>query len=249
MTSTTKIAQEILTKINDFFLDILFPIVCVSCKAEGNWLCANCSDKIHLKCEQVCGFCEKVTTPQGRTCQACRKKTSLDGLIVCASYGEPCVSQTIHLYKYRFVRELQDSLGNLMVKVMQKTNIPLPEIIIPIPLHPKRLRWRGFNQSELLANHLAENLLPEIKLNVNSNILFRNRYTPPQMQIKNHKNRRSNIEGAFSVKFAEQLKDKTCLLVDDITTTGSTIFECAKMLKLSGAKEVFAVVIARQDNR
>ena len=236
-------------KIFEFILDTFFPIHCLGCKKEGVWLCENCQAKIKIRDEHCCPICEKMVTPSGRTCLACKNKHSLDGLIVASSYAQPSIANAVHLFKYRFVSDLHVPLGNLLVTVLQKTEIPLPDVIVPVPLHKRRLRWRGFNQSALLANHLASKLLPATKIDVAENLLVRNRYTIPQMGIKEYKNRQQNITGAFSVSNIESVKDKTFLLVDDIATTGSTLFECARVLKDAGAKEVFAIVIARQETK
>jgi len=120
-------------------------------------------------------------------------------------------------------------------------------MVVPIPLHPRRLRWRGFNQSALLAGHIAANLLPQNPLPFDENMLVRKRYTPPQMEISNYQNRKQNIAGAFSLAGRKDVRNKTVLLIDDVATTGSTIFECARVLKAAGAREVFAAVIARQE--
>ena len=135
-----------------------------------------------------------------------------------------------------------------MLKSIKNSELPLPDIIIPVPLHSRRLRWRGFNQSELLAKHISEKITPGFPIPVVSDLLQRSRYTHPQMEIKNQSKRKKNIENAFKIPKNKLglVKSKRILLVDDITTTGATIFECAKTLKKSGAHEVFAVVIARQ---
>lgn len=243
-------------KANEFLLDTFFPIHCISCKEEGFWLCEKCLSRIKFSNEQVCGVCEKAITPDGRTCLPCKKlphrqpgKSLPDGLIVASSYAEALISESVHLFKYRFIHDLHRPLGDLLVKILQKTDLPLPDLIIPVPLHKRRLRWRGFNQSSLLANHLASNLLPGTTLNINENSLVRNRYTSPQMKVKDYANRQRNIADAFSVRDKKEVSDKIILLVDDITTTGSTIFECAKVLKNAGAREVFAIVIARQETK
>ena len=197
----------------------------------------------------MCPICEKMITPDGQTCLACKKKSSLDGMVVAASYSQFQISKAVHLFKYRFVDDLHVPLGNLFVNVLRKTELPLPNIITPVPLHKRRLRWRGFNQSALLAKHLADNLLPQNKISFDENILIRNRYTSPQMKIKDHISRKQNIAGAFSLSPNAEIKNKTVLLVDDIATTGSTLFECAKILKEAGASEVFAIVIARQETK
>lgn len=239
----------LLKKLHQFILDTLFPIRCLSCEKEGQWLCDICFGKIIVKDEQHCPVCEKFFTPDGRTCLACKKKSSLDGLLVAASYQQSSIAKAVHLFKYRFVSDLHIALGNLLVKIMHKTELPLPDLILPVPLHPRRLRWRGFNQSALLANHLANNLLAQNKVICDEKILIRNRYTTPQMGIRDYDSRKANIVGAFSLLPSAKIKNKTILLVDDIATTGFTIFECAKVLKKAGAKEVFAIVIARQETK
>jgi ComF family protein len=236
-----------LKKATDFILDLFFPIRCIACGKEGNWLCESCLARIPIHTEHLCGVCEKVITPDGRTCQNCKKKSALSGLVVTTSYKNPTVAKAIHLYKYRFISDLHQPLGNLLTKSLAKTDLPIADIIIPIPLHSRRLRWRGFNQSTLLAKYIAENLLPQNQLFLNEKILIRKKYTPPQMRVRNYTDRQRNILDAFSLIPTANVKNKTILLVDDIATTGSTIFECARVLKKAGAIEIFAIVVARQE--
>lgn len=247
MTSSLKKMSSHISKIHNLILDILFPIRCISCKKEGAWLCEICQTNIKTRDEHFCPICEKMITPDGRTCLACKKKNTLDGLIVASSYAQFSIANAVHLFKYRFVDDLHVPLGNLLANVLRKTEIPLPNMIISVPLHKRRLRWRGFNQSTLLAKHLASHLLSQNTISFDENVLIRNRYTSPQMEINNYDSRKTNIAGAFSLSPRADIKHKTILLVDDIATTGSTLFECARILKNAGAKEVFAIVIARQE--
>lgn len=233
-------------KIHETILDILFPIHCISCGKEKEWICQQCLSSIPLQTDHVCPVCEKMITPDGKTCLACKRKSPLDGLVVSSSYENSLVSHAIHLFKYRFVWDLHTQLGDMMVRVLSKTDLPLPDLIIPVPLHPRRLRWRGFNQSSLLTKHVALNLLAYTQIPFDENVLVRKRYTSPQMEIRNFASRRRNIANAFSVAENHALKNKKILLIDDVATTGSTILECANELKKAGAKEVFAVVVARQ---
>lgn len=237
-------------RINDFILDTLFPVSCISCGKDDEWICEKCLNKISLKNIQVCPYCEKRITPNGYTCFDCKKKLSLDGLLVATSYRDKIISSAIHLYKYRFVEDLSHALGNIILRTISNSDLPLPDIIIPIPLHKRRLRWRGFNQSELLAEYLGKKITPGFPIEVSNNLIRRIRYTEPQMKIKNKLQREKNIRNAFEIprKISDKIKNKRVLLVDDVITTGATIFECAKMLKKSGAGEVFAIVIARQGN-
>lgn len=133
-----------------------------------------------------------------------------------------------------------------MVKALLKHDSAIPDYIVPVPLHSRRLRWRGFNQSLLLAERISENIAPLMKIEV-LDILERNKYRKPQMTIKKYQDRMKNVENIFCLKNElPVLKNKNILLVDDIATTGATIGECARMLKEKGAKNIFGVVIARQ---
>lgn len=246
----------------DFTLNTLFPISCLSCGQPDTWLCDDCLAQIPSKLEQVCPFCEKKITPGGQTCFSCQGKSALSGLLV-ASHYKNTVPTAVHFFKYRYIEGLQDPLGEILAKAYLDSDLPLPDVIIPVPLHKRRLRMRGFNQSELLARFLGANLTPGFEIPVLTDLLIRSRYTHPQMEIKDHSRRRKNIQDAFSInkKIALEknydskkitnpkklLQNKSILLVDDICTTGSTLFECAKVLKKSGAKEVFGIVIARQE--
>ena len=235
-----------LRKIHNSILDLLYPISCIHCKSIGEWICNDCLAKIPLKNEQVCPSCEKRITPDGQTCFQCLGKSPLDGILVACEYGNEILKSAIHLYKYRFIHGLHNPLGIILVKCFEQSSLPIPEIIIPIPLHPHRLRWRGFNQSKLIANHLGKKLLANFEIPVGIDILIRKRYTQPQKSISNHSDRNANISGAFSVAKTEAIKGKRILIIDDVATTGATLFECAKMLKQAGAKSVHALVLARQ---
>ncbi|EKE16533.1 MAG: amidophosphoribosyltransferase-like protein [uncultured bacterium] len=242
-----KIVSRSLSAINKFFLDCLLPISCLNCHTFNQWICPNCLSKIKITTEDFCPACEKVPTPDGKTCFACKNKNSLDGLLVCCSYKENVVSKAIHSLKYKFISDLRQPLGKIMIRKILSSSLPLPDCLIPVPLYSKRLRWRGFNQSLLLAKYVGKNLTPGLKIPTWSNILFRNKNTRAQMSIRNYQQRKENIINAFSISNSKKIQGKTILLIDDVATTGATIFECAKTLKNNGAKKVFALVIARQE--
>lgn len=241
--------KNILRPVWNFILDTLFPINCLECSRENFWLCPDCLAKIKLQGIQVCPVCEKEITLDGVLCRSCRSfsKTSLDGLISAARYDLPALKQLIHNLKYRFVADAARPLGYLMAKSFFHSNLPLPALIVPVPLHPRRLRWRGFNQSELLAQELSQSLAAPLLIPI-ENILIRKKYNKPQMEIRNYQDRLKNVRDIFYALNTQVyiLKNKTVLLVDDIATTGATLEECAKILKENGAKKVFAIVIARQ---
>ncbi|MFZ2975691.1 MAG: ComF family protein [Candidatus Moraniibacteriota bacterium] len=253
--------------LHHFILDTLFPIHCLYCQKYGAWVCQECAQKNSILSVQVCPYCEKTISPNGRICPKCKDKFlakneiwPLDTLIVSAKYEKNGLSRLVHCFKYNFIPDLGEVLAKIICESFILHNSPLPDFIIPIPLHSKRLRWRGFNQSEILAQYISQNLTPGFPLPVISNFLFRKKYTPAQMKIKNYQERQRNVRDIFglnripetrhasSLHFAS-LQNKTILLVDDICTTGATLIEAAKVLKSTGAKKVFAIVIARQEIR
>jgi len=237
-----------LQNIKVFVLDTLFPISCISCGLDDVWLCEACFQKIELLPFQVCPRCEKLIAEKGRLCDHCKKdRSTLDSLLAATKYNKNNLAKMVHLYKYNFVEDLHVPFARLLVKIILKNNLPLPDLIIPVPLHQRRLRWRGFNQSELLANYMSQNLTPGFSIPVAPDLIKRQKYTPPQMQIGNYSERRKNMRDAFVLNSNQDIQNKKILLIDDIATTGATLFECAKVLKTNGAKKVFAAVIARQE--
>jgi ComF family protein len=238
-------------KIKGLALDILFPLACLGCRKENYWLCPDCLNRVKLLDFQFCPFCEKYISEKGALCPDCRKlgKSSLDSLIVAAPYENPEVKRLVHYLKYRFVSESSTPLSKLVTRSLVKHDSLLPDMIVPVPLHPKRLRWRGFNQSMLLAEKISEELAPPLKLEI-LDALERTENKKPQMEIKKYSDRLDSVKGIFSLKAdSTRIKNKRILLVDDIATTGATLEECAKVLKKSGAKKVFAAVISRQTFR
>ena len=114
------------------------------------------------------------------------------------------------------------------------------DLIIPVPLHPKRLRWRGFNQSVLLARQVSR----EYAIPLDPFVVYRNKETPPQTQLTEDE-RRKNVRGAFSLNDQKSVKGKRILLIDDVYTSGATVNECSRALKRGGAKEVYVLTLAR----
>jgi len=261
-------------RVNKAILDTLFPIHCLHCGNGDIWICNECFRKIKMLSAQVCPYCEKINIPGGGICPRCKEKflgkntpIPLDKLVVAATYKESIISHSIHFFKYRFIPDLSEPLGKLMIKSLIENNLPLPDLIIPVPLHKRRLRWRGFNQAELLANYISANLAPGLEIPVANDVISRIKYTVPQMKIKNYSERKKNLKNVFvacPVKSREagaasplfhrvdkntpkDISGKTILLVDDVATTGSTLFECGRVLKANGAQKIYACVIARQE--
>ncbi len=130
-----------------------------------------------------------------------------------------------------------------MAQTVRNFEIPVRKTMLasPVPLHSARKRSRGFNQSELLAGLLAK----EFGLSLVSDNLFRTTHTAPQVECEGFKERRKNIEKAFSVRNPEEFRDKRVLLVDDVSTSRATLDEAAGALKEAGAVSVWGIVVAK----
>lgn len=239
-------------KVKKLILDTLFPLYCLDCHQEGFWICPKCFSRIETLPFQVCPRCERLISEGGKLCQRCKNLSlklrdfSLTALIVAGNYKDESLAKMIHLFKYNFIEDLKTPLGTILVRSFQEHRIPLPDGLIPVPLHPRKLRARGFNQAALLAQFLGENLAPGFTLPVLEDILKRTRSTRSQMKIKDYRERRTNVQGAFELFHPEKIRNKSLLLVDDVATTGATLLECARLLKAAGAKKVSALVVARQ---
>jgi len=236
----------------DVFLDILFPIECLGCGREKFWLCPDCNNKINFNVLQMCSSCKKVNK-FGITCEECKTDTFLDGLLSAVSYEDKLVAKLIKTFKYSFVKDISKNLSGIFISFLQNMIIDTKEadlpqvlknlnqhIIMPVPLHIKRKRWRGFNQSEELAKVISEYFNTQINLDS----LIRTKNKSPQAKLKGAE-RRMNVKGCFRVKNNDLVKDKIIILIDDVVTTASTLDECAKVLKLAGAKEVWGWTVAR----
>ena len=148
----------------------------------------------------------------------------------------------IHLLKYNGAETIADKLGIYITKkIAQDERLSLSAMVVPVPLHPARKRDRGYNQSELIAKRISL----ELSIKHEPHLLERTRQTQTQT-LFDAEGRKKNIAGAFSMndRFVDFLNGKNILLVDDVITTGSTVRECAKVLKENGAAEVYAASAA-----
>jgi len=237
-------------------LDFLFPRRCLDCGKIGKYFCQNCLTKIKFITHPICPVCTR-SAIDGATHPRCQTKYTLDGLTSFFRY-EGIVRKAIKAIKYRFVSDLaKEFIGLIPASSFQPIthNSPAhnassiadaggqPITLIPIPLHPTRLRFRGFNQAEVLGKLLAKRL----KISVKTNILKRVRKTVPQVEMKDRKKRLQNMEGVFTVSPnppAGGSQYPNILLFDDVFTTGATLRSAASMLKHAGVEKVWGVALA-----
>jgi ComF family protein len=180
-----------------------------------------------------------LTFSPGHRCQNCRESPPAFDCVLSPYAFEGTLARAICLFKYRKCVGLARPLAELML--VCKDKLPPVDLVLPVPLHPKRLRAREFNQSLLLADRIAGRL--GLPLSVHH--LRRIRATPPQTELRRAA-RAENVKHAFVSYQAKTLKDQRVLLIDDVFTTGATVNECAKALRQAGAKAVVVWTVARR---
>lgn len=151
------------------------------------------------------------------------------------------VQHLLHQLKYNHKKQVGYFLGKeFATLLMQRGKTIQADFIIPVPLHQKKLRMRGYNQSMEIAKGIAE----VWNINIAEKYLFRSRFTETQTR-KSRQERKHNVEGGFYVEErGEVLKDKICILVDDVVTTGATIEACAQVLEEAGVLEINILTLA-----
>jgi len=220
-------------------IDSFFPRRCVGCGKVGGFLCLDCRKNLPKLLPPLCPKCGR---PQasGIMCPGCRQsQTEIDGIRSAFRFDE-VIRQAIHQLKYHNLKAISSCLAELLADYLQLN--PLPgEAIVPVPLHPRRLKERGYNQSELLAKELGRLAnLPVIR-----DCLIRVKEARPQVKASDVGERRKNVASAFICR-DEKVSGKQIILVDDVCTSGATLESCALALKSKGAITVWGLTLARE---
>lgn len=222
-------------------LDIFFPKFCVVCKKWGRYVCDSCRKDIEIIEEYICPVCDNPATP-ALIHDHCRHKTRISGVVSCMKYNKTA-KKIIKAIKYQLIYDIYNELAAAVstTDVFQIFSNKYRNCYLqPVPLHPNRLKIRGFNQAEELAKLFSKTFQYPV---INS--LVRVKDTKPQAQINNRKQRQENIKDAFNVINKNAVKQKSVILVDDVYTSGSTCFEAAKVLLNEGAGSVYVWSLAK----
>lgn len=241
-------------------LDTLFPIHCLACETEGpKFICDDCQNKLTPLPGQFCIVCQKPSIG-GLTHPKCASPHTADGLISIYDYHDEKVSDILIKGKYSFLPDVYKELGVMLAKAVKKDFPYLnatPYTLTAIPLHQWRQRWRGFNQSAILAEATAKNLDTFC-----ASVLVRCKFTKTQKDLKKEE-RVKNMEAAFALSPPARggvsrpqsgrdgendnpiIRNQNFILIDDVATTGQTLLEAAKVLKRNGAAKVFCLTVAR----
>lgn len=239
-------------------IDIIYPPRCTICReflrkdaqeddGKGSSFCGSCSSDFRKITAPICPICGAPfisEVDEDHLCGDCLRKRPLYEVARAPYIYDGPILTAIHQFKYGSKSFMADSLGLLLTRfaenwVKEKDSL----LTMPVPLHPKRLRERGFNQSLLLARPVARQLHTELDFLS----LRRVRYTSPQTGLRKEE-RRKNVRGAFGLETPEAVEGRTVLLIDDVATTGNTLNECARVLKRGGCNKVICLVLARTGN-
>lgn len=230
----------------NFILNLLFPKLCVGCKFPGDYLCGNCLKELSILKIQSCPNCRRKNF-EGEFCnEKCAKGFSFDQLLICMNYGnDSLLKKLIVQFKYKFSEELIEVLGKIIKHQFAYFSHKFCEgaLAVPIPLHKKRMNYRGFNQAGLLAEYLTR-CFCNLEF---YDCLQRENFYKAQAKL-GRSSRLQNVKGTISLKkeFKNNfIRGKTVILVDDVATTCSTLNECSRVLKNAGAKYVCGLVLAR----
>jgi ComF family protein len=237
--------------------DLLFPLRCVICgdllEPDGDDtqpallskdFCPGCREGLlpipEAHCRR-CGIPFKTALPTVHTCAQCLRRIPAFDQALAAGRFSDNLRKAIHVFKYSGRGELARPLARFMALELDPPFFPpQTELILPVPLHWRRLRERGFNQALILARELfAAN-----KDRISFDLLIRTRWTEPQINFSGPERYR-NVRHAFAVTDPGKVKGKSVMLVDDVFTTGATVSECAQVLKKAGADTVLVVTLAR----
>lgn len=215
----------------EFLLGLFFPISCLGCGADDQFVCSSCLQKIKLR--RFNESWEKLVYDD-----------YLDRVFIASWYEQELVQKMIVNAKYKGQKDLLKILSSLVADFARETDLfsylGKDIVLLPLPLHPRRLRERGYNQSFLLAKGISDCF----SLPLDVGLLKRRRYTKHQTDLSQEK-RKENLRGAFSINKKIKILPRRVLLVDDVVTTGASLNEAAKVLKQAGVEKVYALVIAK----
>lgn len=236
-------------RLADEVLDLLFPPRCQVCGSLGtDPFCTGCLRDVEFIAAPVCLFCGAPIPPTwgaAQLCADCRAGRAVSGVRSAGLHSGP-LREAIIRYKFDGRTRLAEPLASMLARVVREEieagGLPLGECaaLVPVPLHPERRSWRGFDQAELLCAAMAE----QVGLPVWNDVLARIRNTTPQVSLRGL-SRRENVRGAFGARKPWRLRATALILVDDVFTTGATMNECAQVLREAGAAAVYGLTVSR----
>jgi ComF family protein len=234
-------------------IDFIYPPVCAVCTADlersDSWnLCPRCRGEIAYIEPPFCARCGRPFAHEPdfeHLCGECITRPRHYRRARAVGHYRGMLRSALHLLKYRLKQPLAPTLGSIMTERLPFLEAEwIYDLVVPVPLHPRRLRGRGFNQALYLASSLSRHL----RVPLDRLTLKRMRCTQSQVGLS-ATGRASNVKGAFVVARPHAIRNKTILLIDDMYTSGSTVDECSRVLVVAGAESVDVLTLARVSER
>jgi len=226
----------------NFIGDIFFPPACVQCgdSIARGVLCATCRESIDGFDTLFCGLCSARLPERKKICH----RDSPYILGAAGRYDDDALRALIHALKFQGIMGAAEPLSEILVAYVARIGLDLHDYTaVPVPLSKERARARGFNQSALIARSFARVL----GISFDEHLLTRIHHRKPQSETEDIFERRENIKGCFALTDAggDATRGKKIVLIDDVTTSGTTFSEAARVLKLGGAKKILALAVAK----
>ena len=245
-TETPKPNGTLLRRMLEAAVAVVYPQGCLACRAEatlGHPLCPDCATLLRQAAQRQCPKCGATPGPHaaiGKTCPKCHgRKYSFRRAVACGPYDGP-LGAIIRDYKYRHQTHLAETLSDWMIQALKRQDVTA-DIVVSVPMHPLKVFQRGFDHAGLLATKVSRRVgSPRLKR------VLRRKTIGPDMVGLGYDARRRVAGQAFAVHPDTRLQGRSVLLVDDVLTTGATASECARLLRVAGARTVSVVVVARQ---
>jgi ComF family protein len=240
--------HQILKKAYYAVLDFLFPSLCRICEGPldgAKWVCSGCFDRIIEILPPYCHICglplpHSFMETERPVCKDCKQEIRHFKAARSVAVYDGVMRECIHLLKYEGKTALSKPLGMRLSNLVERDSIEV-DLLVPVPLHPKKRRERGFNQAELLSSKIAS----QLGIPINRKDLVKRKPTPSQTEL-DRRERITNVKGSFAIRKRDPFFNKRVLLVDDVFTTGATVNECSRVLLEAGAKAVYVVTLGRK---
>jgi len=227
-------------------LNLLLPQVCAHCRedlpADGfSPLCLGCRPKLPPSARPFCERCAEPTLGHAAHCARCANRLYACSTVRAAFQYRDAAVSLVHAFKFRGVRAAARTAGVWMGHELPRfPELRSPDALVPVPLHPRRRRERGYNQAKLIAEGLRESAQAPVE-----ELVLRVRETKPLWALS-REDRAAELNGAFVCPSPERAAGRTFWLVDDVCTSGASMEACAHALLAAGARRVLGYAFARQ---
>ncbi len=223
---------------------MIYPKICLQCNDTGHHgidLCQRCLQRLPWV-KYACSRCAlPLSSSNSSNCGACSNRELYFDHTSTPFQFDGFIRDAIYQFKFNHKLNQGKLLAELLLRHIEEKQLEIPELIIPVPLHKKRMRQRGYNQALEIARLVSKQIDSELDYDT----VYRNRDTNVQMELP-AKQRHKNVKGAFSLKENSTfLKNKHVCIVDDVMTTGNTVNEVAKCFKMAGVERIGVWCIAR----